>query len=276
MLSNTWQETNMGRNIIKGIKIRNTKGLNPTEIAEAIEKGFLNQRRPLSAWTEKSTFSPSTIGYGHGTCARYWNIVFRGLDNYTDTTDAMGVANMSLGSAFHEEIQKALGSAGLLVKSEQEIKIEDPPIRGFLDAIVNWKDEDLVCEIKTTRQESFIFKETSGKPSANHLLQILIYMRATGIKRGFLLYVNKNDQTMLVIPVEMDEENTKIIEEVFEWLRTVRKAYEEGVWPKRPFRKSRETGLPSNNICRNCPVQQACFAREDGDVLIPLMEVPKL
>ena len=266
----------MGRNLIKGIKIKNKKGLNPTEIAEAIEQGFLNMRRPSQDWTEKKTFSPSTIGYGHGNCARYWFTVFTGLDNYSDTTDAMGVANMSLGSAFHDEIQKALDAAGILEEAELEIKIEDPPIRGYLDAIINWQDEKVVAEIKTTRQESFIFKETSGKPSPNHLIQILIYMKATGIDKGFILYVNKNDQTYLVIPVEMNEENEKIVEDVFEWLRTTRAAFDQETLPKRPFRKSKETGLPSNNICRNCPVQDACFSGPEGEVLIPLMEVPKL
>lgn len=266
----------MSRELIKGLRIKNKKGLNPTEIAEAIEQGFLNQRRPASAWTQKKTFSPSTIGYGHGTCARYWNIVFNGLDNYTDTVDAMGVANMSLGSVFHDEIQKALESAGLLVEAELEIKIQDPPIRGYLDAIVNWQDEEVVCEIKTTRQESFVFKETSGKPSPNHLIQILIYMKATGKKNGFLLYVNKNDQTFLVIPVTLSDENEKLIEDVFEWLRTVRAAYENGDLPKIPFTRARNSGVPSNKICRECPVQKTCFSKEEGNVFIPLMEIPKL
>lgn len=265
----------MSRELVRGLKIKNRKGLNPTEIAEAIEQGFLATKKPAKSWTQKKTFSPSTIGYGHGTCARYWNIAFTGLKSFEDTFDAMAVANMGVGTAVHEQVQNALEAAGLLVESELEITVEDPPIRGFLDAIINWKDEEIVCEIKTTRQESFAFKLMHGKPSPNHLIQILIYMKATGKKRGFLLYVNKNDETMVVIPVELDETNNKIIDDVYEWLRTVYKAYQDEILPKRPFRKSKETGLPSNNICRNCPVQKACFAGPEGTVLIPLMEVPK-
>src|SRR5690348_12485041 len=127
----------MSRTLIKGLKLKShTDRLNPGEIADAIEKGFLAQRRPASAWTQKKTFSPSTIGYGHGTCARYWYIVFNGLDVFEDNFDAMAVANMSLGTAFHSEIQKALKTGGLLVEEEVEIKLEDPPIRGYADAIV--------------------------------------------------------------------------------------------------------------------------------------------
>ena len=265
----------MSRQLVKGLRIKNKKGLNPTDIADAIVQGFLAQKKPAQALTKKETFSPSTIGYGHGTCPRYWNIVFNGVEDFEDTFDAMAMANMSMGTAVHEQIQQALEAAGLLVESELEIKIQDPPIRGYLDAIINWQDEKIVCEIKPTRQESFVFKQLNGKPSANHLIQLLIYLKATGIQRGFLLYVNKNDQTFVVIPVELDETNEKIIEDVFEWLRTTYKAYQDGVLPQRPFRKSKETGLPSNNICRNCPVQKACFAGPEGTVLIPLMDVPR-
>lgn len=266
----------MNRDISKGLRLKNTKGLNAAEIADVIEKGYLAKRRPSSPWTQKKTFSPSTIAYGHGTCPRYWTTAFNGLDTFTDSTDALGVANMSYGSHAHDEIQEIFEQAGLLVEAEQEITIQDPPIRGYLDAIVNWKGEEVVCEIKTTRAESFAFKETSRKPSANHLIQLLIYLKATGIQRGFLLYMNKNDQTFLVIPVELDTANEKIINDVFEWLRTVRAAYENNQTPKRPFRKNKETGLPSNKICNACPVQAVCFAGPEGEVAIARMEVPAL
>lgn len=267
----------MGRDIIKGIKLKSKEGqLNPTDIAQAIENGIQAQARDKKDHTQKKTFAPSTIAYGHGTCARFWNIAFSGTDDWDDDVDSMGLANMGVGSLVHDYVQKALDLSGIQIESEVEIELDDPPIRGFLDSVIDWQGEELVCEIKTTRQESFIFKQTTGKPSVNHLIQLLIYLRATGRQRGFLLYVNKNDETMLVIPVEMDAHNSELLDNVFEWLRTVRKAYDDDTMPKIPFRRSKETGLPSNNICRNCPVRQTCFTGPEGTVLIPLMEVPKL
>ena len=266
----------MSRNLIKGIKIKNRKGLDPSAIAEAIEQGFLAKGRPAQSWVQKKTFSPSSIGYGHGTCPRFWFLAFSGTKNWQDDVDAMGIANMSLGSVFHDEVQSAMEAGGMLVEAETQITIEDPPIMGYLDAVINWEEEEVVCEIKTTRQESFIFKETSRKPSANHLIQLLIYLKATGRKRGFLLYVNKNDQTFLVIPVELTEENEKIIEDVFEWLRTTRAAYDNNSLPVIPFRKTKDTGFPSNATCRACPVRKDCFdKRDEGDIAIPTMVVPK-
>lgn len=266
----------MNRDISKGLKLRNTKGLNPSDIADIIEKGYLEQRRPSKDWTQKKTFSPSTIAYGHGTCPRYWTTAFNGVTTFADTTDALGIANMSYGTFAHDQIQGILEQQGILVESETGINIEDPPIFGYLDAIVNLNNENLVVEIKTTRSESFAYKETSRKPSVNHLIQLLIYLEATGIQRGFLLYLNKNDQTFLVIPVEMDKDNRKILDDVFAWLRQVRKAYEDDVTPKRPFRKSKETGLPDNKICNACPVQKACFEGPEGTELIARMVVPTI
>lgn len=267
----------VNRAIIKGLKLKNRQGLDPQAIAEAIEQGFLAKRRPAKDWTQKVTFSPSTIAYGHGNCARFWFIAFEGTDSWQDDIDSMGTANMDLGSMVHDQIQQSLEAQGLLVEAEVEIKLEDPPVRGYLDAVINWEGEEVVGEIKTTRQESFAHKEMSGKPSVNHLIQLLIYMRATGRQRGFLLYVNKNDSTFLVIPVEMDETNTQILDNVLDWLKTTRAAWESKTLPLIPFTRARNTGEPSNKICRSCPVQKKCFENPtEGEVSIPLMEVPTL
>jgi len=270
----------MSRQMIKGLKLKNQGNkLNASDIAQAIEQGLLSQRRPSKPFTQKKTFSPSSIGYGHGTCARFWFIAFSGTDSWQDDVDSMGVANMGVGAAVHDYLQETLKASGMVVEDEVEIKLEDPPVRGYLDAIVKWNDENLVCEIKTTREDAFSFRQMSGKPMTNHLIQILLYLKATGLKRGFLLYVNKNDQTMLVIPVELNEANEALINEVLEWLRTARAAFDNNDLPIIPFVRARNSGEPSNKICRSCPVQKDCFNKEmygEGVVDIPLMEVPKL
>jgi CRISPR/Cas system-associated exonuclease Cas4 (RecB family) len=267
----------MTRGIIKGLKLQKKDGkLSAVEIAEAIEKAILSQAKPVKDWTQKKTFSPSTIGYGHGTCPRFWYIAFSGTESWDDDIDSMGLANMGVGSLVHDYIQKAMKHNGMLVQDEKEITIEDPPIRGFLDAIVNLNDENLVAEIKTTRKETFEFKMLSRKASPNHLIQILIYLDATGIQRGFLLYVNKNDETLLVIPVEMDAENRQILDNVYSWLRQVRSASDQNQLPLIPFVRARNAGQPTNKICRDCPVNKTCFSLEKGTIDIPLMEVPVL
>jgi CRISPR/Cas system-associated exonuclease Cas4 (RecB family) len=262
------------RDIIKGLRFKKA-GLDPRAIADIVEQGYLNKRRE-SGFIQKQTFSPSTVGYGHGTCPRYWFHAFSGAWFDEDRTDALGVANMDTGTHEHANMEQFFADAGILVEAEVEIKIENPPIRGFVDALIDWEGEHIVGEFKTTRQEAFVFREISGKPANYHLIQLLTYLRALNLKRGFLLYLNKNDQTVCVIPVELDETNEAIIEEVFSWLRSTRAAWEAGTLPERPFRKSKESGLPENKICNSCPVRRDCMAADAGVVKLARMELPTL
>lgn len=263
------------REIVKGLYFKNPNKLDAKAIADVVEQGYLNMRRQ-SGFIQKQTFSPSTIGYGHGTCPRYWFHAFTGAWFDEGRTDALGVANMDTGTHEHANMEKFFEDAGLMIQAEVEIKIANPPVRGFVDALIDWEGEHIVGEFKTTRQEAFAFRELTGKPANYHLIQLLTYLRALNLKRGFLLYLNKNDQTVCVIPVELDETNERIIEDVFEWLRTVRKSWEDGILPERPFRRSKATGLPENKVCRECPVRRDCFAAADGEVRIARMELPKL
>jgi CRISPR/Cas system-associated exonuclease Cas4 (RecB family) len=265
----------MDREIVKGLNFKRA-GLEPHAIARIVEQGYLNMRRE-SGVIQKQTFSPSTIGYGHGTCPRYWYIAFTGAWFDESRTDAMGMAAMGYGTDEHAKLEKMFEDAGILVDKEIEIKIENPPIRGYLDALVDWNGELIVGEFKTARSEAFVWREITGKPAVYHLIQLLIYLRATGHQRGFLMYVNKNDQSVCVIPVELNETNERILDDVFAWLRETRAAWESETLPERPFRKSKATGLPDNKVCNACPVQKAC--QEDfgaGDIRIARMELPEL
>lgn len=259
----------MAREIIKNLKFKKQPGgFDADKLAGMLEDAYLSKRRePRKA--KKYSFAPSSIAYGHGNCPRYWYLAFEG-GTAIDNNDALGIANMENGSQAHERIQKLFEKTGTLVASEVEVKLSDPPVRGFIDVMIRWDDEVVVGEIKTTRQEAWMVRQNSMAPSANHLLQVLIYMKATGKKQGFLLYENKNTQEFLIIPVNMNEKNEKILEDVLEWLRTVYKAWQDQTLPTRPFRVN-------NKICKNCPVQDWCWnGQPDGVVTIPVMEVPKV
>lgn len=260
----------MRRDIIKNLKLRKAKpdGFDPDKLAALLEQQYLNQRRDDQEVT-KQTFSPSSIGYGHGKCPRYWYLAFDG-SMFIETTDAIGVANMSNGTFAHARWQELFRETGILEEEELEINMEDPPVRGFADVVINWEGESVIGEIKTTRQEAFDFRRLSMKPSANHLLQILLYMKATGKQTGFLLYENKNSQEFIVIPVRMTKHNEETINKALDWMREVRAAWEETTLPIRPV-KRRDAVL-----CKQCPVYKACWDESpDGIVTIPIMEVEK-
>lgn len=255
----------MGREIIQNLTFRKGGSLDTAALAEFIEKQYLKSNRPEEV-KQKKTFSPSSIGGYNGLCPRYWYLAFKGA-NFVDDNDAVGIAVMSNGTFTHDRIQALFAKSGLNVELEVEIKIEDPPVRGFVDLMMEWGDDIIVGEIKSTRQEIFMIRQSTMKPSAQHLIQVLLYLKATKKTKGFLMYENKNTQEFLIIPVEYSERNKQILNDVLDWLRKVYKNYEEGELPTRPFTKK-------NKICKGCPLFDECWSGEPGTVTIEPMEVP--
>ena len=261
----------MSREVIANLKFQKVENgdFNPYEFAKMVERAYVDEENSKQ-FKQKKTFSPSTIGYGFGNCARYWFIAFNGAE-FEEKFDAMARANMDNGTAAHERIQKVFGKTGVLTATEVEIRYDDPPIRGFADVLIDWAGKEVVGEIKTAKDEVFALRQAEMKPSPNHLLQILTYMKIRNVAQGFLYYENKNDQTFLIIPVKVSERNKEIINELFEWLRTVYGAFEAGNLPERPFTKSQ-------SACKYCPVKNVCWKEmknEVGDIEIPAYIPPK-
>jgi CRISPR/Cas system-associated exonuclease Cas4 (RecB family) len=255
----------MARDLVNNLKFKkNTGNFDPDRLAKMLTDGYIgNSNNPK--FMKKTTFSPSTVGYGHGNCARYWYIAFEGTE-FENTFDAIAIANMANGTAAHERIQKIFESTGTVKVIEQEIIKEDPPVKGFADVILDWEGTEVVGEIKTTSDNAFLFRQNSMKPSDNHRLQILIYMDVRGAEEGFLLYENKDNQQMLIIPVKMNDANREFLDKCYDWMRETRKAWEDKDLPARPFRKN-------NKICTDCPVRTTCFGMEDTEKLIPVLKL---
>lgn len=261
----------MSKNIVKNLKFKKVDGFDYAEFSKMIDDAY-NSRKRAKGEMRKKTFSPSTVGYGHGNCPRYWFIAFNG-EEFDEKFDATAIANMLNGTYAHERLQKIIEETGVVKEIEREILSEDPPIRGFADLVLDWDGAEIIGEIKTTKDEQFIHRQSSMKPSANHLLQILTYMKVEGAEEGFLLYENKNTQELCVIPISMNDRNKKIIEQVFDWMRKVYKSYEDGQIPERGFAKT-------SYACANCPVRKPCWAARnnkygDGDIEIEVLVTPK-
>lgn len=234
-----------------------------------------------SKWMKKTSFAPSGIGYGNGTCPRYWFYAFHGARFDYDDTSAPSISNMNAGTDAGKRIAEVLERAGILVDSEVPVDHEDPPIGGFIDAIVMWQDEEIVGEIKTTKTESWQYRAATMKPPGYQLLQLLIYMKVKEKDKGFFLIEDKNTHEILILPIKMTPENKELIEYVFDWMRKVKANSDANMLPERPFtQKSKE--------CKSCPVKVTCWAGyvkelktrkgEDpnpGRVFLPPLEVPK-
>jgi CRISPR/Cas system-associated exonuclease Cas4 (RecB family) len=263
----------MGRNIVNNLKFKKHTGkhFDPELFASLLDESYRNTKRADGEMTKKS-FSPSTLGYGHGTCPRYWYMAFSGA-MFIDDNDAVAVANMAQGTQAHERLQKLISTMPQFVAEEEEIVNEYPPIRGFIDLIMEYDGETVIGEIKTAKQEVWDTRRAEMKSSANHMLQLLTYMKLKNAKEGFFLYENKNTQEILVIPISMTDRNKEIIENTFAWMEKVWDNFKDGDLPTRPEGSSK-TKMP----CTYCPIKKECWKKDadPGSVDIDLYEVPKL
>lgn len=231
-------------------------------LIEKIKSGYTVKR--VDKFQTKKTFAPSTIAYSHGECPRYWYLAFEGA-MFEDNADAYGGANMTAGKKSHERIQQAMEDAGILKNSEFKITYSDPPIFGYGDVILEWENEDLLGEIKTMPNEGFEYRKLADKPKAGHLIQLLIYMKVLNKSKAILIYENKNNHELLIFPVELNEYSFKWVENAFEWMRTVRKAWENKTLPEKNYRSN-------SKICKTCPIRATCDLAGSGEIKIKSLE----
>jgi len=242
-------------------------GFDTAKLLQTLEDAYIGSRQ-TSRYSKKVSFSPSSLGYGAGTCPRYWYLAFEG-GTFVDTFSGLNVANMANGTAAHTRIEKLFGDAGILVEAEREVTNENPPIKGFVDVIVKFDGEEMTGEFKTTRQESYVHREANGTAIDYHKVQVLIYMRLLGHKNGFVLYENKNTQELFLVPIKMDEANTEYTDYLFQWMRETRELWENKTLPTRPFTQK-------NKACKSCALFNVCWNESpEGDITKAPLEVKK-
>jgi hypothetical protein len=252
----------MAKNFLKQILDKQPEGpIDTKAFIEKVESGYVVNRK--TEFKQKKTFSPSTLVYGNGACPRYWFLAFSGAD-FEDNADPYAVANMGSGTQSHERIQKAITDAGIMVEQEKRIVTQDPPIFGFADAVVQWGEEQPVVEIKTMREESFMYRK-HAKPPNYHIMQLIIYMKVLGKKLGILLYENKNSHELHAITIEPEPEYIAWADYAFNWMKKVRAQWESGDIPQKPYRSN-------SKVCKNCPIVNSCLSAEKGSIKIDPLE----
>lgn len=247
----------------KDLSVGKKTFLDTDALIEKINSGYTVKR--VSKHTQKKTFAPSTIAYGHGECPRYWYIAFDGAE-FEDSADAYGAANMTAGTKSHERIQDAMANVeGFLIDSEFKITNNDPPIFGFGDVMLNWEGKELLGEIKTMPSEGFEYRKAAGKPKLGHLVQLLIYMKILNKTEAVLIYENKNNHELLILPVEINDYFIKWVNQTFDWMKSVRKAWTDRTLPEKNYRSN-------SKICKTCPVKATCDVAGKGDIKLLSLE----
>lgn len=160
-----------------------------------------------------------------------------------------------LGNILHDFVVKVLKSEKNpeveLVSTELPFRqeIEDFLVSGRIDNIIIIKasGKSILVEVKSTGNVDFV-----EDAAPHNVVQLQLYMHATGIHNGILLYVDKRNLKSKVFPIPYSEEEAVKIINRFKALHKFLKA---DVPPDPEARESRNTIW----MCKYCEYRDRCY-----------------
>lgn len=203
-------------------------------------------------WKQSTGFAPSNTS----NCARFHYYRFTGyeqLSNYSAQT----LRIFELGNKVEDIVGDLFEKMGILLESQVEIRLEDPPINGFIDFIIEW-DGPKVVECKSINEAGFMFRRQAHKPTDSHYRQIQWYLRAMDQEEGFVFYFSKNTSEVLPILVKR---NDVFLDKLSDKYRKIYGAYEAGIKPERPYK-------PESPTCAKCDARIYCWNDSEVGVKI--------
>lgn len=161
---------------------------------EIIDKYLIRENKPK----EIGRYYPSEIG---GCIRKTW---FSYKNPKEVGADLLRI--FEAGNLLHEFISDAIKSEKNpdieLVKNEMPIRIEEKDfiISGRIDNLIMLKlnGEQYLIEVKST-------KMLPRKANESHEMQLQLYMHATNIHKGFLLYIQKDNLKTTAFELDYDE-----------------------------------------------------------------------
>lgn len=149
------------------------------------------------------------------------------------------------GENIHRSIFNVLYRLRIGVVTEIPIPAQEI-ISGRADAILCMGKENYVLDIKS--MNSMIFRNLAA-PKEENVLQIQLYLHYFNIKKGILLYIDKDQQEMKEFFVDYDEELCKSLLDKFYALKD---QVEKGEVP------ARLAEYPKNWQCNYCQFKDLC------------------
>lgn len=120
-----------------------------------------------------------------GYCHRKASLIVNCSPDLTDTVEAAGALYMSVGSAIHNTLAKALKRAGTLLGEEVRVEGFGVGLGGYIDLVASVDSEPTVIEVKTCGA-------LPSRPKPWHYEQAMVYSLVTGIRNPVVLYVSRN------------------------------------------------------------------------------------
>jgi CRISPR/Cas system-associated exonuclease Cas4 (RecB family) len=186
-----------------------------------------------------------------GKCPR--SVFFKFKNAPREPMDARILRIFERGENIHRSIFNILYRLRLGVVTEVPIPSQEI-ISGRADAILCIGNENYVLDIKSIN--SMIFKRMQ-EPKEENILQIQLYLHYFNIKKGILLYIDKDQQEMKEFFIDYDEALCKSLLDKFYALKD---QVEKNILP------ARLADYPRNWQCSYCQFKDVC-KMADGDAL---------
>lgn len=157
------------------------------------------------------------------------------------------------GNYIHRLVTKALSDQKVL--RGEEITVPTPDyVSGRADAVVKIGDKDYVVDVKSINGNGF---RSLKKPRQTYINQLQLYLHFLEIKRGILLYVNKNTQALKEFFIDYDSD---LCQELLDNFQQIEEKIESNTVPPRL------DNWPSNKQCRYCDFKEVCSMIGEGEL----------
>lgn len=157
------------------------------------------------------------------------------------------------GDFIHQMILRPLFSLGLVRATEITIPPQEL-VSGRADAILSLDGEPYVLDVKSISGKLNFEKL---QPHPEHIWQLQLYLHYFKIKKGILLYVNKDTQELKEFSIDYDP---KIAQELLDWFEKLKKKLLENKVPPRL------KDYPTNWQCEKCEFLELCKMAGEGEI----------
>ena len=184
-----------------------------------------------------------------GKCPRAVFFKFKNAER--EPIDARIMRIFEHGENIHRSIFNILYRLRMGVVTEVSIPSQEI-ISGRADAILCMGNENYVLDIKS--MNSMIFRKLLA-PKEDNIYQIQLYMHFFNIKKGILLYIDKDQQEMKEFFVDYDE---ALCKDLLDKFYALKEKVEANIVPERL------EGYPKNWQCNYCAFKSTCKATKEG------------
>jgi len=161
----------------------------------------------------------------------------------------------SVGNLFEDWIVNLLkGINSVQVETQGRVESKELDISGRYDLKITKDGKPLIYELKSKQSKAFWYMSNKGEGASPHnKMQLWLYLYLTGVEEGRLVYISKDDLSILEYPIFRDDKELK--DSVLSELDILNRAWEAKL-PPNPIAD------PKDWRNRYCNFHKQCISQE--------------